>query len=149
MPQIENVTEMPVGLDPELIRNSLQKAFQDKDLEVVKYSINSAIARGENYLSQIFRVNAEIKSSKWNHKNFSFLVKSLPQGQESNDYIAEFLLFEKEAKMLSEIIPKIHQHLSKAGYSHKLAAEVYYSQGRPNDLIILEDLCPLGYKIAD
>lgn len=149
MSKNEIVINPPEGLTEELIQNSLRKALHDKDLNITNFSVKPAIARGENYLSQIFRINAEIISSLRSQTSFSLLVKSLPKGREMEDYIEEFQLFEREAKMLSEILPKIHLHLNQAGYPHKLAAEIYYTQGRPNDLIILEDLRPLGYKVAD
>lgn len=139
----------PEWLNQDFIENALQEAFNDNSVKISKFSINLATAPGDNYVSQIFRVNVELSSKTKAKENFNFLIKSLPKGDKMEDFVHECDLFQKEAKMLSAILPKIYKYLSEAGYPHKWSAQVYYSQGPPRDLIFLEDLRPGGYRVAD
>lgn len=147
--EVKNEIVQPDWLNQDFIQNALQEAFKDNSLKVSKFSINLATAPGDNYVSQIFRVNVELSSKTKSKQDFNFLIKSLPKGDKMEDFVHECDLFQKEAKMLSTILPKVYKYLTEAGYPHKWSAEVYYSQGPPRDLIFLEDLRPQGYRVAD
>lgn len=146
--EVENTIQPPEWLTAAFLQESLRKGFKNENFKVLKADTKPAIAVGDNYSSCLFRTKLTIQDGEKNQDKI-IIVKSLPNSDKFVENIREWKFFVKEAEMLSDILPKIHDVLSEVGDFPVLFPRVFYYQDQPNELLIMEDLCESGYGGAN
>lgn len=150
--------ELPTWLDSQFLSEVLQEGNEGKT-EVVNFTVKPAVAPGNNYLSQVYRVKVEYKLKELDPLQAVSLIVKAPNfmlfpGKEQNDLVKsppegaasgvpeEDDFFEKEPKVFTELIPKMHE---KVNY---IFSPKYYPCSVKGGLV-LEDLREDGYVMCD
>jgi thiamine kinase-like enzyme len=109
--------------------------------------VKEAVSKGDNYLSTIYRLIVECNESNGgNGINKYFLVlKTLPKGEILQKLVSESQSFEKELHMYSRTLPDMY--CATKAKIRPLSAR--YMPTNLNNVIVLEDLQQLGYKMAN
>ncbi|XP_054285914.1 uncharacterized protein LOC129002261 [Macrosteles quadrilineatus] len=120
-----------------LNRTFLQKALQRQEekeptLTIEDFSVKLAVAAGNNYTSQIFRVNVKYKSEDL-HNSPSIIVKSP---------YPHFQKIEQETIMYKQILPKMKEKIK-----FDLGPTIYYSTQQ--NVLVLQDLTGSGYVMCN
>ncbi|KAK7865309.1 hypothetical protein R5R35_007394 [Gryllus longicercus] len=139
----EDTPPHPTWIDIELIQQALNNDGGN-NLKVSEISVGYATAPGDNYGSTIYRVKAKLT----NGDERSFIVKEPAPGA---DMTLLTKIFRREAAMLSEVLPQMQSLLEEAapGRFPPLAPRCFHHGSSPVEFIVLEDLAPAGYKMAD
>ncbi|XP_058988266.1 uncharacterized protein LOC101889389 [Musca domestica] len=102
--------------------------------------------KGDHYASVMFRCKVEYCLGANSISKKSLIIKTMPsiEGMKQ-ELLKESKVFETEIGMYTEALPKIGQILKESGETGELAARIIYHSLSPHKIIILEDLCELGY----
>ncbi|PSN31209.1 hypothetical protein C0J52_25883 [Blattella germanica] len=134
---------IPTWLNSEFLSEVLSKEHS-KDISLLDYSIKAAVPKGSNYLSILYRIIAEDTSAKKYH----LVVKTLPAGEFLQNFLSELKGFEKEECMYKKVLPAIYKIMKSAtGRIHPLSARCLPCP--VEKVIVLEDMKPLGYQMAN
>ncbi|KAF6206021.1 hypothetical protein GE061_017246 [Apolygus lucorum] len=124
-----------------------KKSFQDSIVKIKSISVTDALGKGENYLSLIKRVKADVILGSGRRKKMSLIVKQqyesplLKQMSVANGYFA------REIGMYRDILPKMEELMDEVGDG----SETLWGrcmEVRLFDRIIFEDLNAQGYVMA-
>ncbi|KDR14380.1 hypothetical protein L798_10414, partial [Zootermopsis nevadensis] len=131
--------EPPVWLNKAFLESSLRAGYDDT-LSIGNYDIKTATAKGDNYTSTMYRVTVETTGNK----TFSVLIKYLLEAGKSGDMLRQSTAHLREATMLSVMLPKMTALLQDA-----MPGKFFpRSRNDKEGLLIMEDLSPLGFKMA-
>ena len=135
---------LPKNLNSELLENALINAFSEKSLKVLSFYTKPAVANGDNYTSDVFRVlvDYQIKSSE--PKQISLIVKYILDAEAIVDLITDYKLYIKEKELYTNFLPK----LSKM-FDEDFAPKCHYIMEEPSKVFVMEDLKDLGFAVAD
>lgn len=143
-----NVEELdiPHWLNREFLATILSEE-EKKNISVTCMDVKAAVSKGDNYLSTIYRIMVECdESNGGNGINKYFLVlKTLPKGELLQKLVSDSQSFEKELRMYSSTLPAMY-YATKAKL-RPLSAR--YMPTNMDNVIVLEDLQQLGYKMAN
>uniref|UniRef100_A0A1B6E6E6 CHK kinase-like domain-containing protein n=1 Tax=Clastoptera arizonana TaxID=38151 RepID=A0A1B6E6E6_9HEMI len=116
--------------------------------KVLKVKSEPAVAFGENYTSDIYRASVLIQETTGEVKTINVIIKCGVLKEYKQAIVSEMGLFETEIKMYTEILPRMEEILKK----HLPGEEGFGPRclgSRADDRIVLEDLKPEGYEMAD
>ncbi|KAK6636055.1 hypothetical protein RUM43_009707 [Polyplax serrata] len=135
------------------IEKAMRNGLKQDDLEVVGMEIKKAAAAGDHYASSLFRCHLKLKQKKCDGKEktgeISVIVKIIPGGM-MGDELKKFSIFEKEAEILSNVLPKITEIIQRAYPEEEpLGPNIYYHEGSPNNVIVMEDLKIKNFNMAN
>jgi hypothetical protein len=149
---MENVSSVPDWLDKEFLKSVLEKEVSGSNIVVTKYDIQSAVPKGDHFSSCLLRVTAQYTFTDGNDTsctgNSSLIVKTLPTADIILYMIKETGIFQRETDVYLKALPAMYS-LSEELTGSKaecLTSRCIYSE--PN-ILVLEDLNHLGYKMAD
>lgn len=134
-------SQFPASVDAELLlKNSLKMKLNRDDVKIINYDIKAALKPGENYFSIAYRATVEYEIEDEGPQRASFFIKC------DNDIseLEDVRMFEKELEMYTEILPQIKKLSEKC-----FTGDCLNFIESPVKLIVLEDLLPVGYKLAD
>ncbi|CAB0032799.1 unnamed protein product [Trichogramma brassicae] len=115
-------------------------------IEVKALSIRPATNKGDNYTSDMFRVSLDYVSGG-REKKTSLVVKSEPLTDGIHkDMISRSTLFSTEIRMMSDSLTKMNGFLAPG---QKLNGRGLYTQKENPPMLVIEDLQPLGFRMAD
>ncbi|GLH16686.1 Uncharacterized protein GBIM_20918, partial [Gryllus bimaculatus] len=136
----------PSWLNKELIQQALRNGG-DSNSHVETIDVSMPVAAGENFISAVYRAKATLTDGQ----ERSFIIKGPAAGAALSSVTNEVRTFEREVTMLAQVIPQMEAMLEKAapGRFPPLAPHCYLHGTSPVDFIVLEDLAPLGFKMAD
>ncbi|KAL1140736.1 hypothetical protein AAG570_000666 [Ranatra chinensis] len=131
-------------LETILKRDALERSVS----KVISVEKEDVVNKGDNYASDISRLKIETVLGSGRMATRSLIMKRMPATELRAKQIGEWGLFRKEIKMYNTVLPKMDKFLESEDYSgDTLWGRCLYT--RPYDLIILEDLKDLGFKMAD
>ncbi|KAK4874389.1 hypothetical protein RN001_013749 [Aquatica leii] len=123
----------------------VQKQFQD-DIEILSTEVSYIGSPGENYTSELLRVIVKFSDNNENAvRTVSMVVKRLIENDLLIKFNKEVGLFDREFGIYSKILPM----MEKIKYNKCVAPKAYYLSTQPKNVLVLEDLSTLNYKIAN
>ncbi|XP_056648855.1 uncharacterized protein LOC130453246 [Diorhabda sublineata] len=146
-------------MEPEKIKNldELIKKYHGENVQIVDKKMTNLTAPGENYLSDIFKLDVTIKNKNGNESIEHYVAKSvLIKPDMSSDMNVE--IFKNEILFYTTVIPTIRQFAKEHGLQDKdvfpelIAARMnldHTDKTDENAVLILENLAEKGYKNAD
>ncbi|KAK7869221.1 hypothetical protein R5R35_001161 [Gryllus longicercus] len=140
-----DVATPPSWLDTQLIRQALRNGGEHNPV-VASISVRHAVAPGENYISTVYRVMATLSDGRQRH----FIIKGPAMGGLS-EMAKGTCVFQREIDMFTDYIPKMEALLEAAapGRFPPLAPRCYHYGTSPVEFLVMEDLAPSGFKLAD
>ncbi|KAH0548878.1 uncharacterized protein LOC123261583 [Cotesia glomerata] len=140
---------VPAWLSAPFIEKALRRSENDDSICIVDCSIKPATNKGDNYTSDMHRVTVEYRhnqGAKAITEKISIIVKVAPTAEGIHkDLIAEAGLFGVEIKMMTTTLKEMQLILK----DKKLSGRCLYTQEKDPPLLIIEDLAPLGFRMAD
>ncbi|PSN36163.1 hypothetical protein C0J52_17000 [Blattella germanica] len=136
-------------LDEDFVEKLLRLSEDNKNLSVTSHELTRATAAGDNYASDMYRVKISFtKNGKKETKHL--ILKAVPGKEEMSKLLEQYNIFEREATVLSQIIPEMHDLLNKTSINNfkPFAAKCFYSQFKPS-VIVMEDLKEKGFTLAE
>ncbi|XP_057667636.1 uncharacterized protein LOC130900782 [Diorhabda carinulata] len=146
-------------MEPEKIKNldELIKKYHGEDVQIVDKKITNLTAPGENYLSDIFKLDVTIKNKNGNESIEHYVAKSvLIKPEMSTEISVE--IFKNEILFYTTVIPTIRQFAKEHGLQDKdvfpelIAARLnldHTDKPDENAVLILENLVEKGYTNTD
>ncbi|XP_049834458.1 uncharacterized protein LOC126278399 [Schistocerca gregaria] len=147
----EDTTDLPAWLDKKFAETSLKESDASRDLKVASVAVQRAVATGDNYLSDVYRMTVELEHDASPHgSSRSLIIKCLPAGEVMRKLVQEIQAFEHETRMFCETIPAMSHILEKAapGKYTQLSAKCFASGKQPVSYLVLEDLKDRGFSLA-
>uniref|UniRef100_A0A1I8NJG8 CHK kinase-like domain-containing protein n=1 Tax=Musca domestica TaxID=7370 RepID=A0A1I8NJG8_MUSDO len=143
----EDELTAPEWIDRDFIQMVLAKYEKVADVELISYDMSPACMKGDHYASIMFRCKVEYRLGDSIVKR-SLIMKTLPVEEDSKkrEFLMNSKLFETEIKMYCETLPKFEKILAECGEPTKLSAGLFYHALQPHKILIMEDLCELGYS---
>ncbi|BES95781.1 transferase activity, transferring phosphorus-containing groups [Nesidiocoris tenuis] len=137
------------GLDTEWVYRLLTKQFHDaKPVNLTNISIESAVPKGDNYTTDVFRVKLKTITATGSPKTFSIIVKLAKTPEKTQEFLANFSLFRDEAKVYATSIKRMEELIDEFNDKREtLWAKMYGFQ--PYNSIVFEDLKDLNYTMID
>ncbi|KAK7869211.1 hypothetical protein R5R35_001153 [Gryllus longicercus] len=144
--QPEDTRPIPDWIDAALLQQALRNGGEE-NFQVTDISVSYATSPGDNYGSTIYRAKATLSDGGQR----SFIVKGPAPGANISSLATELGVFRRETLMLAEVIPKMEALLEEAapGRYPPLAPRCYHHGTSPVEFLVLEDLAPPGFKMAD
>lgn len=134
-------------MNNEFFTKVLVEHLKDSNLKVVNVKTTPASAKGDNYVSVMFRTVVEYSTQNRTFSK-SLVIKTIPEVENyQNELIRDSKVFPTEISMYTEILPKFEAILSEAGDKTTLCAECIYHSLEPRKVIIFEDLVVKGYEV--
>ncbi|XP_014474316.1 PREDICTED: uncharacterized protein LOC106744243 isoform X2 [Dinoponera quadriceps] len=140
--------ETPEWLNVSFMQKALRKSEGDDSIHVIDIFTKPATDKGDNYTSDMIRVTVEYSQDQAGRKvtkKKTVIVKISPIAEGiRKDLITNSSLFITEMLMMSDTLEKMNQLLK-----HPLSAKCLYIQKQDPQLLVIEDLAPLGFRMAD
>lgn len=128
-------------LNKSILEEALKRK-ENQDVEICDFEISKGSNKGDNYLSDIFRVDVNYKVNG-GAKNCSVIAKCMLKGEETQKILEEYNLFEKEREVYSKILPKMREVTGI-----KFGPDFYYSTD-DESVFFMENLTNDGYCLGD
>ncbi|XP_024879410.1 uncharacterized protein LOC112459515 [Temnothorax curvispinosus] len=142
--------ETPAWLNLCFVEKILRKSEGDNSIQVIDIFSKPATAKGDNYTSDMIRVTAEFSRDQGGSKiteKKSIIVKISPLVEGIRQDMIELSgMFHTEISMMSDTLDKMNKLL---GPEHRLSGKGLYVQNKNPTLLVMEDLAPLGFRMAD
>lgn len=140
--------EPPEWMDVSFVEAALRGGGEDKNIHVESFTVSRATAPGDNYASIIYRIKTLLSNGAGER---SMLVKILPKGDALAAAVKDSGLFHNEGAMLGKYVPEMNALLKEKSSKHfqPFAARCLHHGTTPSPFIVLEDLKPQGFVIAD
>ncbi|KAI4503355.1 hypothetical protein M0802_001577 [Mischocyttarus mexicanus] len=142
--------ETQTWLNPDFLENILRKAKNDDSIRVVDIFSKAATAKGDNYTSDMHRISVKISWKQGDReftKKKSLIVKVAPTGDNlKSDMIEKSGIFITEMSMMTGLLKKMNDLV---GPDHILGGRVFYVKKESPMFLVIEDLAPLGFRMAD
>ncbi|XP_012535345.1 uncharacterized protein LOC105836094 [Monomorium pharaonis] len=141
--------ETPKWLNQIFVEKILRKSEGDNSIQVINVFSKPATAKGDNYTSDMIRVIAEFSRDQGDRKiaeKISIIVKVSPilKGLRQ-DFVTQSGIFHVEILMMSDTLDKMNKLL---GPKYRLSGKGLYVQNENPTLLVIEDLAPLGFRMA-
>lgn len=138
---------LPSWVERTQLENALKIYLKDDTAKITNLKSKNAVPIGDNYTSDLFRTTIEYTTAKCRDiECLSVIIKCAGDGGGAKTLFAtELKLFEKETNMFGKILPQLHNITGQSS----LSAECLLTELEPKGLLVLQDLSPLGYKMAD
>ncbi|KAL0100715.1 hypothetical protein PUN28_019239 [Cardiocondyla obscurior] len=131
------------------VEKILRKSEGDNSIQVIDIFSKPATAKGDNYTSDMIRITVEFSRDQGGHKiteKKSIIAKVSPLNEGvRQDLVEQSGIFDVEISMMSHTLNKMNELL---GPKHLVSAKGLHAQKNPT-LLIIEDLAPLGFRMAD
>lgn len=127
-----------------LLQDSLRKQLKRDDIKILKQELSSATKPGDHYFSSVCRGNVEYQSPGSGVEKTSFFIKFMTEIEINELAEEDTLNFDKELEIYSEIFPKM---IDLTG--QMFSADCLNFIKSPSKILVLEDLCPMNYKVAN
>lgn len=144
--------ETPNWLTDEFIQKSLENG-EKYSVKIENMKIDMPIAKGNNYVSEIFRAEVEYRKSNDlnNLQKVSLIIKSPKTGGLSEE-MAKWGLTNKELRVYKELSPRFetffHKKSDDGDYNEEnILPKFYYATD--DEIVVLEDLKSSGYVMVD
>ncbi|XP_058448690.1 uncharacterized protein LOC131428663 [Malaya genurostris] len=147
--ETNNIIEKYSYITREYLEDVLRKEQCESAINVKDFSVVMALAKGENYSSDILRVKVNYVTGSNNHRTQTYIIKSQVITEGMADILEEYDVFHREIAVYNNVMPKVEQILAEIGYTNKLAP-IAHMIGKTNPKhFIFEDLTQYGFRSAD
>ena len=138
--------DIPHWLNREFLATILSEE-EKKNISVTCMDVKEAVSKGDNYLSTLYRIMVECNESNGGNgiNKYFLILKTLPKGEMFQKLVSESQSFEKELQMYSSTLPAMY--CTTKAKLRPLSAR--YMPTNMKNVIVLEDLQQLGYKMAN
>lgn len=138
--------DVPQWLNREFLATILSEE-EKKNISVACMDVTAAVSKGDNYLSTLYRIMVECNESNGGNgiNKYFLILKTLPKGEMLQKLVSESQSFEKELQMYSSTLPAMY--CTTKAKLRQLSAR--YIPTNMSNVIVLEDLQQLGYKMAN
>lgn len=118
-----DIVAMYPWLTTELFTRILQKDFPDNVVHVQKYSVKAALAKGENFASQMLRATVTYKiGTDDSPRDVRLIIKATLDNMNARAVLDEKEMFLREIVSFEYILPSVHKLLQSVGDHTKLSA---------------------------
>lgn len=147
--QLDQAIVGPEWLNADFIESYLKNYFNNDQIKVAGLKIQPAAAPGENFVSNMYRVqvNYTKQADDSTASSLSVIVKSALTGEAAVGPLKAFNVYKKEIEFYGKIAPQIKQLLIKLNESDQLIADAY-GVCSTNDAMIFEDLKVKSYRTS-
>ncbi|XP_055844515.1 uncharacterized protein LOC129910934 [Episyrphus balteatus] len=144
--EIMNSVGAPESLNGRFFQEVLENALFETDLKIRKLSFERGSAIGDNFCSQIYRVQITFCRSNDDKRldDLSVIVKSMPTSNELK-FLLDLKAFVKEKIFYTHMIPRLEILLDNV----KLAGRLYYGAKEPINTLVFEDLGASDYIMGN
>ncbi|XP_076679145.1 uncharacterized protein LOC143374695 [Andrena cerasifolii] len=142
--------ETPSWLNLDFTERLLRMSEDDSTIRVIDIFVKPATAKGDNYTSDMMRVAIEFTRNQGDNKvtqkkSLIFKFEPIVEGAR-RDLITKTEIFDTEITMMMDALKKMNDML---GYENRLGARVLHIRMERPLCLIIEDLAPLGFRMAD
>ncbi|XP_072762499.1 uncharacterized protein [Anoplolepis gracilipes] len=141
--------EIPAWLNLCFMEKALRKSENDNSVQVIDIFAKPATNKGDNYTSDMIRVNVEYSRDQNGHKiteKKSVIVKVEPTLEGvRKELITQSRIFNTEILMMTDTLDKMNTLLES---KYRLSGKGLYVQESDPTLLVMEDLAPLGFRMA-
>ncbi|KAK0180402.1 hypothetical protein PV327_006046 [Microctonus hyperodae] len=141
--------ETPSWLNEEFMERALRYSENDDTIHVTDISTKPATNKGDNYTSEMVRVNVNFHreiNKKIIKENRSIIVKlGLTMDGIHKDLIEQAGLFDTEINFMTTTLKDMTSILKDS----KLGGNCLFTQNKDPSVLVIEDLAPLGFRMAD
>ncbi|XP_068081390.1 uncharacterized protein [Anabrus simplex] len=142
-------TTTPEWLDTNFLTTVVRQIEKDDDITVTSSRITYAVGKGDNYLSQMLRAKVKYTKSNGASADRDLIVKCLPMGEFMQTMMTESGTFKREIFTFYRVLPGMYKLVKEMTPQNAAPVScLSYHCPQPNALV-LEDLRPLGYKMAN
>ncbi|XP_011705241.1 PREDICTED: uncharacterized protein LOC105460486 [Wasmannia auropunctata] len=146
-----NTVEAPSWLNQCFVEKILRNSEDDNSIQVINMFSKPATSKGDNYTSDIMRITIEFSRDQDGRKiteKKSIIVKLLRAFESiwDNSDSGPLSLFDTEILMMSDTLKKMNKLLWP---KHRLSGKGLYMQNKNPIILVMEDLAPLGFRMAD
>lgn len=142
------------------LESILKKDFGE-EVTVIKYRVDNLVPLGDNFASDIFKINAKIKRTENSPvEDFNFVAKLISPGDFEMDWT---WIFTKEIFMYTEIFPfylRVEQennikeknsiiNLIPKFYGYRFSLDPKVKEADENSLMLLENIRVKGYYVVN
>ncbi|XP_067005811.2 uncharacterized protein [Anabrus simplex] len=139
--------KIPSWIDKDFVQKALREGERDSSLTVTSFEIKPANAAGDGYSSDMFRLTAKLSDTQ----ERQMIIKCHPQGGLREVLMKNMNTFNKESRMFTETLAMMNRLLQRAlpGEYQPLTAKLLYHGNNPLTFLVLEDLRPSGFVMAN
>ncbi|CAL1685860.1 unnamed protein product [Lasius platythorax] len=140
--------EIPTWLNLCFMEKTLRKSENDSSIQVIDIISKPATNKGDNYSSDMVRVIVEYSRDQSGRKiteKKSIIVKIAPTQGIRKDIIVQLRIFNTEMLMMMDTLDKMNKLLEP---KYRLSGKGMYVQRDNPTLLVIEDLAPLGFRMA-
>ncbi|XP_063225228.1 uncharacterized protein LOC134532593 [Bacillus rossius redtenbacheri] len=130
-------------LTTDFLAGLLRRAEDDPALTVDGVEVRPASAQGDNYASDLRKVEVDYRDGGGGRRRRSLVVKTPPELPVMRRFVAELRLFQKEVFAYSRLLPALRTLTSCPPVT-----PAYLPADTP-DIVVLEDVSSRGFKMAD
>ncbi|XP_055382806.1 uncharacterized protein LOC129612968 [Condylostylus longicornis] len=139
--------KFPKWLNETFFHNVLEKHV-GKGFKVKNFKPIAAFGGGENYASDMLRIEMDLELNDGTETSISYILKMMPQNDVGADVVKKMNLFPKEMQMYGKIIPEFEKLYADIGKSVTFGPKCYSVSNEHGGEIIMEDLKNKNFKNA-
>nr|CAD7261293.1 unnamed protein product [Timema shepardi] len=144
---VENVRKYPGNRTPIMVEEGILRREMNTPISVEIKDVQNAVSVGDNYLSIIRRITLGVSEEGGRTTEKSLIVKDLPKGEMLQKFLKEDGIFKREISMYQKVLPTLYRIAEGKLEKHSLTAKCYPLDN--DELLVMEDLRPSGFKLAD
>lgn len=126
---------------------STKQSVAEESVQITKFKVGSASKKGDNFASQIFRVELSYSIDGQEAVEQRVIVKARHDNEEMHEIFSAYEIYTKEINFYQNILPGITKLLESIGISVKLAPELIYCD-LEKEVLVVEDASAEDYRIA-
>ncbi|XP_012536762.2 uncharacterized protein LOC105836925 [Monomorium pharaonis] len=140
--------ETPTWLNSSFVEKILRESEGDDSIRVIDIISKSATAKGDHYCSNMMRVTAKFSHGQGDEITEKSMIFKIAPSLESaqGEILAESGAFDFEISMISDTLNKMNKLLEP---KYRLGPKGLYVQKENPQIVVMEDLSALGYRMAD
>ncbi|XP_037817364.1 uncharacterized protein LOC119607495 [Lucilia sericata] len=112
---------------------------------IKEFIVKPGIAAGENYATILLKVEIEVELKDLTTKCISFMLKVNHDNEQLREMMKGHDVFDIEKTMYDELVPAFEKLYADVGVNVNFGAKSY-SLPTKEEYILLENLCPRGFK---
>jgi len=149
---MENHVFVPDWLNNEFLKSAIQQEVGGSNIDVTNYDTQLAVSKDNHFGSSLLRVTVEYSFTDQNESNkrgtIHLIVKSLPNSEMMRAMLNMTGIFKRETDVYLVALPAMYRQVEEL-----IGFRIQYFSSRciysVSDVLVLEDLNNLGYKMAD
>ncbi|KAI8118174.1 hypothetical protein CVS40_10086 [Lucilia cuprina] len=138
---------VPKWIEAKLFENLLQQNIENFK-NIKEFIVKPGAAVGENYATVMLKVEIEVELKDLSTKSLSFMLKVNHDNEQIREMMKGHDIFDIEKCMYDDIVPAFEKLYADVGVKVNFGAKSYNLPTK-QQYILLENLCPRGFKNAN